>query len=43
MTEFNFLNNKADSNESPKPPTPNVSEQQTNTDNPQSQVDDLPF
>ena len=27
----------------PKPPTPNFSEQQTNTDNPQSQVDDLPF
>ena len=43
VTEFNFLNNKADSNESPKPPTPNVSEQQANTDNPQSQVDDLPF
>jgi len=43
VTEFNFLNNKADSNESPKPPTPNVSEQQANTDNSKSQVDDLPF
>ena len=43
VTEFNFLNNKAESNEAPKPPAPNVSEQQTNTHNPQSQVDDLPF
>ena len=43
VTEFNFLNNKADSNESPKAPTPNISEQQSNTDNTQSQVDDLPF
>ena len=43
VTEFNFLNNKADSNYPPKPPTSNVSEQQTNTDNPQSQLDDLPF
>jgi single-strand DNA-binding protein len=43
VSEFNFLNNRSDSENISKPSNSEISDQPNTTDNTQSQVDDLPF
>ena len=43
VSEFNFLNNKSDSDQLSKPPSPDISKEQNSSDSSPSQVDDLPF
>tara|TARA_B100000965_G_scaffold315229_1_gene275444 strand:+ start:120 stop:557 length:438 start_codon:yes stop_codon:yes gene_type:complete len=43
VSEFNFLNNKSDSDQLSKPPSPDISQEQNSSDSSPSQVDDLPF
>ena len=43
VSEFNFLNNRSDSENITKPSNSEISNQPNNTNNNQNQVDDLPF
>ena len=43
VSEFNFLNNRSDSENISKPSNSEISDQPNTTNNTQSQVDDLPF
>ena len=43
VSEFNFLNNRSDSENISKPSNSEISNQPNNTNNNQNQVDDLPF
>ena len=43
VSEFNFLNNRSDSENISKPSNSEISDQLNTTNNTQSQVDDLPF